>query len=178
MSCQDGKPDFSLSIVSESEIMYHDACKNTFTQKKIDANGGSVDTHFTFAELKDIGAMLHDSPEFKSHKFEHNTALIVNLGRTLAREDLTRQDLVAAILALMKAWLQVCQDDSHCILPTPLDKLKDPNQQKQAAYIASLQTQLRDMMVTNLMSRPVGSLTDDETRLLTFNNKQKALSAT
>lgn len=176
MACQNGKPDFALSIVSESEIMYHDACKNTYTQKKIDAHGGPVETHFTFAELKDIGAMLHDSPEFKSHKFADKTALIVNLGRTLARENLTRQDLVAAILALMKAWLQICQEDSQCILPTSLDKLKDPNQQKQAAYIATLQEQLREMMIANLRARPAGSLTEDENRLLDFQNKQRALS--
>ena len=150
-ACQNGQPDFRISIVSETELLYHDLCKNTYTQKKVTLGGGDVDDSFTFVELKNLGAMLHDSTEFKSDQFKPHTGLIVNLGKVLVRDDMTRSDLVTAMLAIMKVWLQVCKDDARCILPTALDNMKDPNQQKQAALVSDLQNTVKELLTEMAM---------------------------
>lgn len=175
MACQNERPDFTLSIVSDSELLFHDTCKNKFTQKKIDEQGGPEDTYFTFAELKDIGAMLHDSPEFKTPEFESHHVLIVNLGKALSRPDITRRDLVGAILALMKIWLNMCKEDLRCILPPSLERLKDPNQQKQSILLNDLKYALQQQLTALASSTPPASLSATQTELVNAASAQALL---
>lgn len=154
-ACNLGKPDVRISIVSRNELRVQDVCKGTWAQKYVTVEGGSPDTHFTMSELKDLGAMLHDAPEFKTIKDASQAQLIINLGLVLIRDEgeLTRADLVRAMLDLMKSWYSVCERDSNCIFPPTLDQLNDPNQKKIEAQILNMR---RALLASHVAALPTG----------------------
>lgn len=142
--CKDGKADVRISIVSATELRVRDVCNDTWAQKYVTTEGGPTETHFTFNELKDLGAMLHDAPEFKSDKDPTRAQLIIDLGYVLIKDDadMKREELVQAMQKLMANWLELCKQDSTCILPMTLNGLQDPNQIKIASLIDNLKQAL------------------------------------
>lgn len=173
-TCKPGEIDVSISIVGPNELLVRDHCTDTWAQKYVTVEGGVPEEHFTFMELKDIGAMLHDSPEFKTDKFKNQPGLITSLGRVLVQRDMKRADLVTAIHAIMREWYEVCKSDAHCILPQSIVALQDPNQRKLNDRIQELQNAL-SWTITERAFATVPTNNERQNTLVDYAREQAAL---
>lgn len=145
------EPDLTLSICGPNELRVSDACTHEVRQKYVDAVGGSLDTHWTFDELKNLGAMLHEAPEFKTQKFMEYKNLMTNLGITLAHPTtMTRASLVQAMLPLMKQWFDLCNNDDQCVPPPSRATLANESQRKVIQTIDRLKRALIQEKLDNV----------------------------
>lgn len=164
-----------LSVCAKNELRVSCSESGEARQKIVSATEGPADRYFNYDELCNLACMLHDVPEFRSDAFRAHRGLIENLGRTIVfRRD--RPSLVAAMLLLMDAWVNVCEKDAFCILPPNLATLHDPQQQKVLGLIERLKvgtlnnsTEIAELRKTNgnLSGQPYAPTTLQEQLLQT-----------
>lgn len=127
--------EIQFSVASKNELRM--SCSKETRQKIVSKTNGPLETTWTYEELLDLAPMLHDAPQFRTERFAVHRDLIENLGRTLVHQR-DRSSLVDAMLLLMSAWVNICQNDAFCILPPDLATLHDPQQQKVLGLIERL----------------------------------------
>lgn len=174
--CKAGQVDIVLTIVSSDEVLCEDKCSSKRVQKRVSLVGGDVNTFFTFEELKELGAMLHDAPEFKSDQFHAHKKLIVDLGMVLADpQKLTRETLVSKILPILKAWDGSCKATEGCIKPLTLQQLTAPEFNELRERILQLQSKLHSAQLETAKLKSTNLRTTTETSLLDKEAQQETL---
>jgi len=145
-------PDWTLSICGPNEIRITDLCSGEVRQKYVALTSESDEAYWTYEELLDIGALLHDAPEFKTQQFIEHKHLILHLGSVLVERP-PRDKLVPAMLFLMHAWYNTCLQDRQCIPPPSRANLKDKQQRKVYAAIDELKFALQQAKYTNAVDK-------------------------
>lgn len=137
-------PDtYTISVCGVDEIRITDTCNQEVRQKyvRVVPESRNFESDWTWEELLNIGALLHEAPEFKTDLFKPYVLLIVNLGYRLVHNP-TRQTIVDAILKITDVWYKICTNDDKCYPPPSRKTLQDPQQRKVLNHINELQTRL------------------------------------
>lgn len=165
--CEKGEIDVTLFVVSPNEVEVVDKCGGKTFQKKISAeSGGNINEFFTMWELKELGAMIHNCPELKSPQFQSHTKLIVNLGKTLVKRNMTRAMLVSAITPILTLWDNSCQVREGCFKPPSREALANKDSAQLAQQVAMLQEQLRQQTLQAARLTPVSLLDENAKKML------------
>ena len=161
-----------LSLVSPNELRCTDECSKTFVQKYITAtNSEEAEHQFTYEELKDVGAMLHESKEFLSDRFKQKES-IVALGLVLAfPQTMTREKLANAISTVTKFWFEMCTKSDECVLLPSRQEFGETNSRKRLFQMEQIQKDAQRQRYQLLMRLDAAKRSEEEKEFIRMYQK-------